>query len=500
MAKNEGDVKGSCLDYVLMLCSGLLYTFAFFYRGSFAPIADAIEEELHTTASGFGLMASAFYIGYFSSQIPTGILLEIFSPQFTVIISSIGMGCCCLVIGFVENINIAIGTQVICGLFAGPTYLSTITIIDARLGNNSIPFWNGVMLFITYSFFLGATFLQAQIYDTYNYWRPTYYILSSLFGLLSIIIFIIMIIESITLSNNIENITTHELDTFDDNTPLLKNKQSKNNCCINFGIYKKNRKVNNNKNTNLINELKIKLILSFKNIWNYAIGTHLFCISVIALTFNGLWLILYLMVKFDYSRTTSTIITNSYFISCAVAQLFFGYLSTKYKRRKIFIMIGTMIMCLGCTFIIYCGSETHMIIVIIMNCLSGFGFASMPTAFTLGRELNAFYGCEETALGVINTLTNMSGFIGQFVIGLLIDLNWDNRNGEKDINGDRIYNEYDYNFAFIIIPISLGLACIIDILLRESYGYTVQYTSEANKNYKSKNFLFRIIFNCFYEI
>ena len=72
--------------------------------------------------------------------------------------------------------------------------------------------------------------------------------------------------------------------------------------------------------------------------------------------FNGLWLINYMRLKYDLNRQTSTMISNTFWLSYAVGNVIIGKLSNKYKKRKIFYLLTMFILFVPPSVIVY-GNE-----------------------------------------------------------------------------------------------------------------------------------------------
>ena len=93
--------------------------------------------------------------------------------------------------------------------------------------------------------------------------------------------------------------------------------------------------------------------------------------------------------------------------------------------------------------------------------------------WTLSREYNNYYNCKDVASGLTNCCTNIAGFVAQFLIGDLIDVSWKLRGGGFVSENDRDYIEDDYNFAFIVVPISIGVGFIASLFLKETHGVSL---------------------------
>ena len=94
------------------------------------------------------------------------------------------------------------------------------------------------------------------------------------------------------------------------------------------------------------------------------------------------------------------------------------------------------------------------------------------------REYNNYYNCEDTATGFVNVQRTSSGFLAQLLMGIMIDIHWIQRGGndfEENDTQNRRYSVSDYNFAFLLCTISVGLAIIMLFFLKETYGKNIIY-------------------------
>eukprot|EP01084_Bolivina_argentea_P153035 266848_1 len=195
------------------------------------------------------------------------------------------------------------------------------------------------------------------------------------------------------------------------------------------------------------------------------------------------------MLKFEYSRETSTSVVGLFWISSAFGNLIFGHLSTKYKKRKVFYLICSILLC-NPLIIIYCdASNMNIYIIGLLNILTGLGCGSTSIIFAIVREYNDFYECSDIASGYVNTMGTIAGFVVQWLIGVLMDINWTMRYGKhiNDGSGQRKYNIHDYNYAFIIIPIIVAINFFTAILIKETNGQSIIYQTNETSSSTSVN-------------
>eukprot|EP01084_Bolivina_argentea_P005813 10971_1 len=467
------------INVLLISLSAIVFGLSFFYRASIAPLTDVFENEFNGTSSEIGFMSSLCWVSYFCLQIPCGIIIQFVTPEFVLLISTTLFGIVSLLFGLPfnkNNVTIPSIIMLFSGLSIAPILLAVMSLIAMRMGTNKIPYIGGIVFFSASIFLTAANLLQAYIYEKFEIWRPIY--LS-----VSICVFISLILYSII--NYIDNNVYIENEPMElsvsDTKPLLTKSANHLGYRILFGI----KIWRDRDDKKLIKSIFKSIKNSMMNPWNYISGLQAFCSLGIIYSFNGLWLISYMTLKFGYNRSLSTFISGTFYVAYAFTNVIFGKLSTKYKRRKIFFIICSFAL-FAPIFIIYCDKNTHLYVILLMNIIGGIGVGRSPTTFALVREYNNYYKCSDTATGIMSTMATSAAFILQWLIGALIDYNWKMRNGQVNQQNNRIYTTDDYNLGFVSITVLVGIHLFLAISMKETYGKTVVY--DENKNYFTRFF------------
>eukprot|EP01084_Bolivina_argentea_P090108 162422_1 len=408
-----------------------IFSIGYIYRVAFAPITDVLEDVLNTNATGLGLVSSVVYFGYASMQIPNGLTLQKVNGEFILFVCCIGLTITSFLFPLSPNPIIATIINTISGFFIAPSFVIHLNMTMQVLGNNYTSFMVGVTLLESYIITLGSTTLQAYVYQIYGNWKFIFYLVSALCAIIAIILFILMVYQYTIIDtqnendisdSNLELTETNNKENRTDQTPLLyQNMNNKQSFCNTMIFLRKN----NQDITGNINQITLTKALkaSASNYRNYVIGFYGFGLITCMLSFNGLWLISYLMVKFEYSRELASFISSSFFVSTGISAVIFGRLAMKFKRRKPLMLSGAMLMTAS-TYIIYCDNNTSMYVIIIMNLISGVGCGAQAVLFSLIKEYNEFYNCTKCASGYVNTMVTCTGFVTQFLMGDLLDLHW----------------------------------------------------------------------------
>ena len=182
-------------DYAYIACIMLSFGSSFFARVSIAPITDVLEKEFHTTSSGVGVLASAYYISYVVCLMPIGFVLEVFSCEVLIIVSTFIMCIGSLVFGVAPNMGAAIVARLILGIGSCPLFVSGISFAGQRFGNKNVSTWSGIVAFWGILSGMLSTSIIALIYSEMNVWRPIFYGLSAFQLLLTFVLAFLFIYE-----------------------------------------------------------------------------------------------------------------------------------------------------------------------------------------------------------------------------------------------------------------------------------------------------------------
>ena len=458
--------------YGIFLSSWSIFFYGYFFRNSISPIVDVLEKELDTTATGVGVLGSFIHLFYFSPQIGYGILLQCVPGKYVLPASSVLLGVACLLFSLSENAEFATITSSMAGLVMAPSWLCFVRIIDDLFSRNEVPLVIGVQMTLTYSGLFVGNYVQAQVYQTHKEWRTVFVVLAV--GCWASAVVLIAFVycndhrQPQPQSTRTRSLTQRELvdlenteNTENDETRLLPNTE----------ISKISK----------LSEMKRALKRAFCLKLNWILSLWGFCGLSIVNGFIGLWFISYLMTKFGYSRSTASLISGSFYLMRALSAPLFGRLAMRFSKRRIFLIFGAFLW-IGTVLIVYAlQSEAPMAAVIAFNFVSGIGAGSWGIMWSLQREYNAYYSCKDMAAGLVNTAINASGFVTQLFIGEMLDIRWEQREGELDDEGVRKYNTNDYDYALLILPIVVVIAIISALFLKETNGNNLDYSTKTAK-------------------
>eukprot|EP01084_Bolivina_argentea_P058362 106602_1 len=455
-------------NILLFLASWSIFCHGYFLRNSIAPITDVLEHDLHTTAGGVGILGSSIHFCYFMPQIPYGILLNFVSAKYVMPISAIILSIAMLMFSFTTNIIYGSIILSLGGLACAPAWLCFVQMVDDIFTRSQVPFAIGIQMTLTYTFLFVGNYIQAYIYTNYGEWRITFIVLA-IGSFISAIIFSLL---------TVCNRETHHFKEYDNEQDFNEISLKK----MKYSTTDQTKLLSNSKfeiENNYKMKLKeignsLKIATCFK--WNWILSLWGFSGLVLVNAFIGMWFISYMMIKYSYSRSTAALISGSFYLMRATSAPIIGTLAMRSGKRVRFLIIGSL--CWLCTIVIiyWLDNDVYIGFVIGLNIISGLGGGAWGIMWTLQREYNAYYKCKDTAAGLVNTLQNSSGFIGQLFIGEMLDLCWSLRDGKIGDDGDRIYTVQDYNYALIIIPVVIGLAIFSACILKETNAQNLDFS------------------------
>lgn len=181
------------------------------------------------------------------------------------------------------------------------------------------------------------------------------------------------------------------------------------------------------------------------------------------LAFAGLWGVPFLSLAYDLDRTAAAGIASMMILGFGVGAPVTGWISDRTGRRKPPLIFG-MALCLVSLAALVWISGLPLWATVCLCFLTGFGGASQIVNFAAARESNPPH-LSGTTIGIVNGLVTGAGALFQPLIGWLLDRFWDGR----VLDGVRVYQISDYQWAFTALSVgtAIGLGCAI--AMRETY-------------------------------
>lgn len=205
------------------------------------------------------------------------------------------------------------------------------------------------------------------------------------------------------------------------------------------------------------------LALVFKNSQIWTIGLVGAFIMLPTTVFAELWGRLFFKIYYGFESSTATWATSMIFLGWAVGGPIAGFISDTFHRRVLPLAVGAGLGTLIMLAIIY-GPIFSQPILFFM--LFSFGVVSSVEVicFATARE-NARGNLAGTAVAMTNFIVVLAGFC-QWLVGKLLDFS---RQGAVDANDHPLYSIVDFQFALILLPLSMILGFILCFFVNETY-------------------------------
>ena len=180
------------------------------------------------------------------------------------------------------------------------------------------------------------------------------------------------------------------------------------------------------------------------------------------LSFAGLWAIPWLELSYGIDKKQAAGLVSMLFLGWAIGSPLCGWLSDRMGKRKPVMIAGSIISLSGFVSLVYVG-EWSLTAIGILFVVSGIGGSCMIVIFGAVRESNRIVN-SAAAMGLVNMCVVGSGAVTQPLIGWLLEKYW---NGAL-ANGIPVYSIETYRIALVAMVLSLLLALICVIFLRET--------------------------------
>lgn len=170
----------------------------------------------------------------------------------------------------------------------------------------------------------------------------------------------------------------------------------------------------------------------------------------------------------NIDKTTAAFLISLNFIGWSIGGPLFGWLSDYVGKRKLPLYIsssGALVTMLG---VLYLPTNSIVLLGFIIF-LFGFFTVGFVPSFSIVRELHP-KAVSGTALGFMNMINNFGGAIAPPLVGIILDLCWDNM--LKD--GMRVYSLQDYTYALSILPMIIVFSLIILPFIKETNCQTAE--------------------------
>jgi sugar phosphate permease len=395
---------------------------AFFFSDYLARVAPGVmhrylQMDFGISEAGFGILTASFYVPYVLMQIPVGLMVDRISIRWLLTIMSLitALGCC--VFGLAGGLGVASVGRMLIGFSAAFAFVSSLRLATSWFP----PAMLGLLAGLTQALgMLGAAAGEAPVSFLVSQvgWRHSMLIVAFLFIILAALLY-----------------------QFIQDRPDSKKYASK--------------------STNHVSVLEsLRIVLSHRQTWlNALYAGFLFApTAVIGESYGPA----YLQFGRGLTAHTAAFATGLIFIGWGIGGPLSGWLSDKAGRRKPAMIISALCGVLLTSVFVYAPYMSNSTIFVIFF-LFGLTNTGVAIAYAVSTEIQ-----DRKVVGTAIAFTNMiSIFVGasmQPLVGRLLDF----------IAGARGFNVeslglIDFQYAFILLPISSVIALILSFMVKETY-------------------------------
>lgn len=207
----------------------------------------------------------------------------------------------------------------------------------------------------------------------------------------------------------------------------------------------------------------LKQAMSYRHNWVLAI--YGLVLSGPFLAYGLLWGVPHIMLVYGIDRESAGFSASLMTIGFAVGGPLGGFLSDYFRRRKLPLMVASLIS-LGLWSTMLYGPTLPLPVYQVLLLFVGLFGGSMILVIALGRELSP-PSIGGAVTGFINGAFVGGGALLQPLIGIVLDWVWDGTVSAD--SGVPVYTAANYDTALLIIPLASALGFLLSLMMRESH-------------------------------
>lgn len=409
------NIKG----WTIILCAALFFCYQFILRVSPNVINEELLQILAIDAGSLGFILGFYSWAYAGLQLPLGISMDRFGPKLFIVVGAIVCASGCFVFSLAQSAALASVARFMMGAGSSCGFLGCLKLGTLWFEQKDI----GKVIGLTYLFgtlgaTLGGTPLR-YLYDHVGFVKMMH--------ILGIIGFCIAGLILLIVSNYPKNTDINARTPQPANHPLHD------------------------------------LMVVIRNPQAWIIFFYSMLMYAPIAIMGEAWGVPFLEKVYEIEESMAAPLITFMFVGAAIGSPLFSTLSDRYKSRRTFMLMGTVMASIIYGFIVFHTGVTIKMMYVLLF-IAGLAYAAKSIGFAsicdiMPREMSG------TAIAFINIGVMSVGTIFHPLIGYLVNLNWD---GQMYM-GSNLYSEENYRFALTIIPIVLVVSIILALIIKESH-------------------------------
>ncbi|AIL13413.1 hypothetical protein IM40_07740 [Candidatus Paracaedimonas acanthamoebae] len=413
--------------FFMWFCAAIFYGFQFILRVSPSVMAQDLMASLAIEACTLGALVSFYYWGYSIMQIPAGLLLDSIGPRKPLSLACILCFLGALLFAGGQHIGLLFFGRFLMGIGSAFGFLTCIRIASTWFPAEKLAIFVGFTLAIGTAGGTSGGLPLALLVQATD-WQTTIYILACISLALAIVIWCVIADGG------------PSINTLDQKVP--------------------------NKPSLSLKHITILILEIVRNPQTWLFGAYGFLMYIPLSGFADLWGVPYLMQAFNVECEVAAGALSTFYVGVGIGGPLWSWILTFFKSYRRSMIVSAFVTLLFLSIVIYL-PQIPFTAVYSLFFIAGAASSGQFLAFASVADIND-RNRAATASGVHNMLCMFSGILMQPVIGAILDLVW---NGER-VAGSPYYSLTDYHLALAIVPLSLVLAALCVLFIRETYPAT----------------------------
>jgi len=402
----------------LMWGLGTLY-FYFDFINQVAPAAlgHQLIKAFHTNAATLGFIASCYFYSYAVLQIPVGLIVDRFGPKRPLVLAAFFASSSCLLFSYASSPAQAALTRMMVGAGAAFSFVSCLKLAANWFPANRFATMVGLTNVVG---MIGAVSGEGPISALAEKlgWRETLWLIAGLGLSLSVLIYLFMRDRPVAGIQQNTAVKSHVL-------------------------------------------ADLKYLLCQRDAWFS--GIYAATINTSFIAFGALWGTLFIQSKFHTGQTEAAMIVSMLFIGAIPGSFFFGWFADHIRRFKLPMAMGASGGLISMAVLLYMpGLPLWAAYLLIF--LLGFFCCGNVLAYANNAQIGPKQS-EGTSLGFTNTWLIGGSALFQPLIGKLLQDGQATTAQTMALN----FSVTDFQYALSSIVISLMIALLMSLLIKESY-------------------------------
>lgn len=416
--KNKPSLK---LAITIWLLGSLFYLYENVLQVSPGVMVPDVMSALSINSALLGSLIAFFFYSYSSMQIPVGVLVDNFNARYLLTGAVLSCVIGCALFATATHFFIAALGRLLIGFGAAFAAVCTMKLAANWFPRNQFPLLVGLMITLgMIGSILGEKPLAILVEQIG--WRHSLLILAGIGLVLAVLVFFVI---------------HHSPKTLDKHTKFrIKDKKSEHS--ILSGLLQ---------------------VLKCSQSWILAVyGGLMFATTSI---FGGLWGVPFLIKAYDLSRPTAAGAVSVLFLGWVIGGPLSGVLVNLLGSYKKILWVSSLGSLTVLLIVLYRGPFPVFVLSILMFLFGLFSSFFLPS-FSLIHDIHTAKN-SGAALGFMNTANMLGGALGQPLIGILLDLNWDG----TLVNNVRDYSLSNYQYSLSCLPMIIAASILLLPFIKE---------------------------------